>query len=117
MTTQEKNSKDISIRKLKKSLKELGNEKQKKKDLYEAKEWYTIRALLGNQWANWFIMAGARERGKTFSVQDYVLNCFFNPKSKLYHVPFYWMRLNDIAIKNMLMNNAAKMFEPLLVRK
>jgi len=27
------------------------------------------------------------------------------------------MRLNDIAIKNMLMNNAAKMFEPLLVRK
>ena len=27
------------------------------------------------------------------------------------------MRLNDIAIKNMIMNNAAKMFEPLLVRK
>lgn len=88
-----------------------------KKDKYEAKEWYTIRALLGNQWANWFIMAGARERGKTFSVQDFVLNCFFNPKSPLYHVPFYWMRLNDIAIKNMLMNNGAKMFEPILVRK
>ena len=84
---------------------------------YENKEWYTIRALLGNQWANWFVMAGARERGKTFSVQDYVLNCYFNPKSKLYHVPFYWMRLNDIAVKNMLMNNGAKMFEPLLVRK
>lgn len=92
-------------------------QKKRKKELYEAKEWYTIRALLGNQWANWFIMAGARERGKTFSVQEFVLNCFFNPKSKLYHVPFYWMRLNDIAIKNMLMNNAAKMFEPLLVRK
>ena len=27
------------------------------------------------------------------------------------------MRLNDIAIKNMLMNNAAKMFEPILVKK
>ena len=64
-------------------------QKKKKKELYEAKEWYTIRALLGNQWANWFIMAGARERGKTFSVQDFVLNCFFNPKSKLYKVPFY----------------------------
>ena len=37
-------------------------DKQKRKELYEAKEWYTIRALLGNQWANWFIMAGARER-------------------------------------------------------
>ena len=62
-------------------------------------------------------MIGARERGKTFTVQDYVLNQYFNPKSKLYGVPFYWMRLNDIAVKNMLMNNGAKMFEPLLVRK
>lgn len=91
--------------------------KKRKKELYEAKEWYTARALLGNQWANWFVMIGARERGKTFAVQEYVLNSFFNPKSKLYHVPFYWMRLNDIAIKNMIMNNGAKMFEPLLVRK
>ena len=91
--------------------------KQRKQERYDSKEWYTIRALLGNQWANWFIMAGARERGKTFSVQDFVLNSYFNPKSKLYKVPFYWMRLNDIAIKNMLMNNGAKMFEPLLVRK
>lgn len=98
-------------------LRKADDQKKRKKELYEAKEWYTIRALLGNQWANWFIMAGARERGKTFSVQDFVLNCFFNPKSKLYKVPFYWMRLNDIAIKNMIMNNAAKMFEPLLVRK
>ena len=62
-------------------------------------------------------MIGARERGKTFTVQDYVLNQYFNPKSKLYGVPFYWMRLNDIAVKNMTMNNGAKMFEPLLVRK
>ena len=93
------------------------SEKKKRKELYEAKEWYTIRAILGNDWANWFVLIGARERGKTFTVQDYVLNCFFNPNSKLYHVPFYWMRLNDIAIKNMIMNNAAKMFEPLLVRK
>lgn len=72
-----------------KKLRDADNQKKKKKELYEAKEWYTIRALLGNQWANWFIMAGARERGKTFSVQDYVLNQFFNPKSKLYKVPFY----------------------------
>lgn len=92
-------------------------DKETKQKLYDAKEWYTIRSLLGNQWANWYIMAGARERGKTFSVQDFVLNSYFNPKSKLYHVPFYWMRLNDIAIKNMMMNNAAKMFEPILVRK
>jgi len=97
--------------------KKIENAELDKKKKYEEKEWYTCRSLLGNQWANWFVMIGARERGKTFTVQDYVLNCFFNPKSKLYHVPFYWMRLNDIAIKNMTMNNGAKMFEPLLVRK
>lgn len=100
-----------------KKLRDADNQKIKKEALYQAKEWYTIRSLLGHQKTNWYICAGARERGKTFSVQDFVLNKFFNPKSNLYHVPFYWMRLNDIAIKNMLMNNAAKMFEPLLVRK
>ena len=104
--------KEENFKKLKNKLQE-----KAKKQLYEAKEWYTIRALLGNTWANWFVLIGARERGKTFSVQEYVLNSFFNPKSKLYHKPFYWMRLNDIAIKNMLMNNAAKFFEPILVRK
>lgn len=105
------------LKEMKKRSYHIKMDKKRKQELYDAKEWYTIRSLLGNQWANWFIMAGARERGKTFSVQDYVLNCYFNPKSKLYHVPFYWMRLNDIAVKNMLMNNGAKMFEPILVRK
>lgn len=35
-------------------------QKQLKKKLYDEKEWYTARSLLGNQWANWFVMAGAR---------------------------------------------------------
>lgn len=67
----------------------LKKDKARMKELYDAKEWYTIRAILGNQWANWWIIVGARERGKTWSVQDFVLNSFFNPKSKLYKVPFY----------------------------
>lgn len=91
--------------------------KRKKRQLYEAKEWYTCRAVLGNWWANWFVFAGARERGKTFTVQDFVLNKYFNPKSPIYKEPFYWLRLNDKAIQNMVMNNGAKMFEPILVRK
>lgn len=45
-----------------KKLRDADNQKKRKQELYDAKEWYTIRALLGNQWANWFIMAGARER-------------------------------------------------------
>lgn len=95
----------------------LDNAQLRKKQLYEAKEWYTCRAVLGNQWANWFVFAGARERGKTFTIQDFVLNKFFNPKSPICGEPFYWMRLNDKAVQNMMMNNGAKMFEPILVRK
>ena len=100
-----------------KSKERLNISKKKKQALYEAKEWYTCRAMLGNQWANWFIFAGARERGKTFTVQDFVLNKYFNPNSPLKGVPFYWMRLSDRAVANMTMNNGAKMFEPILVRK
>ena len=113
--TLQKRDKKLSDSHKKKVL--LVKSKEAIKELYDKKEWYTCRALLGNQWANWYVFLGARERGKTFTIQDYVLNCFFNPKSKLYHKPFYWLRLNDKAIQNMLMNNAAKMFEPLLVKK
>ena len=67
----------------------MGLTKLQKEQLYQKKEWYTIRSLLGHHDVNWYLLIGARERGKTFTVQDYVLNCFFNPKSKLYHVPFY----------------------------
>lgn len=48
MTQQDKCSKPISINKLKQSIKDLSNDKELKKKLYEAKEWYTIRAVLGN---------------------------------------------------------------------
>ena len=107
-------NKQIEAQKTKEAIK---SKKERIKALYDAKEWYTCRALLGNQWANWFVSAGARERGKTFTIQKFVLNCFFNPLSPLYKQPFYWMRLNDQAVKNMLMNNGAKMFEPILMRQ
>lgn len=105
------------IKKIEREARKVQLSKKKKQELYDAKEWYTIRSLLGNTWANYFVLIGARERGKSFSVQEYCLTQFFNPKSKLYRVPFYWMRLNEAATKNMLMNNGAKMFEPLLVRR
>lgn len=89
--------------------------KEFREKAYNNKEWYTIRAILGNQWANFFVLSGARQRGKTCTVEDYALKCWHNPDHPLYHVPFYWMRLNDIAVHNMLMNNGAKMFEPILV--
>lgn len=91
---------------------QLINEKEKKKQLWENKEWWTIRSLLGNQWARWFILIGARERGKSYSVQEYALNQRIKKG-----VPFYWIRLNEESTRKMLQNNGAKMFEPLLVEK
>lgn len=88
------------------------SQKKKVKEFYENKQWYTVRSLLGNTWARYYILIGARERGKSYSVQEYCLNQWFRTGK-----PFYWMRLNEPAIKNMLMNNGAKMFEPLLVYK
>lgn len=84
-------------------------EKQK---LFDNKEWYTIRSLLGNQWARYFVLIGARERGKSYSVQDYCLRQRYTKG-----IPFYWMRLNDISINKMKQNNGAKIFEPLLIPK
>ena len=43
-----------------KKLRAKDDQKKRKKELYENKEWYTIRALLGNDWANWFVLIGAR---------------------------------------------------------
>ena len=92
-------------------------QKQINREKYERKTWYTIRALLGHHDVNHYFLIGSRQRGKTFAVEEYILRCFFNPKHPLYHVPFYWMRLSDIAIKSMKENHAAKMFEPLLVKQ
>ena len=49
-------------------------EKAERKRLYQLKEWYTIRSLLGNTWAFFYILLGARERGKSYSVMKYCLN-------------------------------------------
>lgn len=104
--------KKMSERENQKRLKRLKYDKQRKKELWENKEWYTIRSLLGNQWAHWFFLIGARERGKSYSVQEYALNQRIKND-----VPFYWIRLNEASTTKMLQNNGAKMFEPLLVEK
>ena len=48
--------------------------REERKRLYQAREWYTIRSIMGNSWAFFYILLGARERGKSYSVQEYALN-------------------------------------------
>lgn len=85
--------------------------RQKRKELYEKKEWYTIRSLLGNTWAFFYILLGARERGKSYSVMQYCLT-----QRKLYHKPFTWMKLNEASMKKMLVNDGAQFVDPDLHR-
>ena len=49
MMKQETNLKNTSINKLRTAAKAYESAKEVKKKLYENKEWYTIRAVLGNQ--------------------------------------------------------------------
>jgi hypothetical protein len=54
-----------------------------------------------------FILLGARESGKSYSVMEYFLR-----KWKTKHIPFYWLRLNEASMKKMLANNAEKLVDP-----
>ena len=85
--------------------------RQKRKELYQRKEWYTIRSLLGNTWAFFYVLLGARERGKSYSVMQYCLT-----QRKLYHKPFTWMKLNEASMKKMLANDGAQFVDPDLHR-
>lgn len=86
--------------------------REEREKLYQEKEWYTIRAILGNDWAFFYILLGARERGKSYSVMEYFLRQWKNHK-----IPFTWIRLNEASMKKMLSNNAAQMVDPDLYRR
>ena len=79
--------------------------------MYQQKEWYTVRSLLGNTWAFFYILLGARERGKSYSVMKYCLTQW-----KLYKKPFTWMKLSEASTKKMLAANAAQFVDPDLYR-
>ena len=100
-------------KKLKKLIRNCPSRKSRaeRQRLYQLKEWYTIRSLLGNTWAFFYILLGARERGKSYSVMKYCLTQW-----KLYKKPFTWMKLNEASTKKMLAANAAQFVDPDLYR-
>lgn len=85
---------------------------KEKRKAYQSKEWYTIRSILGNDWAFFYILLGARERGKSYSVMDYCLRQW-----RYHNTPFTWIRLSEASTKKMLSNNASQMVDPDLYRK
>jgi hypothetical protein len=80
-------------------------------DFYE-REWLSIRSLLGNTWAWFYILIGGRECGKSYAVMSYFL---WEWKTK--HKPFTWLRLTEASVRKMLQNDAMNMVDPDLHRK
>lgn len=89
---------------------EVGRVYRKKEML--SREWYSLRSLLGNDWAMFYFLLGGREAGKSYAVTE-----FYVRQWKKYGRPFYWMRLTDAAQKKLLANNAEKLIDPDLRRK
>ena len=70
-------------------------------------QWYNLRPILGYaNWAVYYILLGARETSKSYSVEDFFINQFINEG-----IPFYWLRLTDAQAGKLLQNNAAKLVD------
>ena len=76
------------------------------------KSFYSLRSILGNTWAYFYILIGGREAGKSYSVMDLFLRDWKKKKK-----PFTWIRLNEKSTQKMLANKADKLIDPDLRRK
>lgn len=86
--------------------------RQKKKRILMEREFYSIRSILGNDWAMFYILLGGRQAGKSYSVTD-----FFVSQYKKYKTPFYWLRLKPAQCEKLLKNGAEQLVDPDLKRK
>lgn len=109
MMTQETNSKNTSINKLKAAAKKIDNQNNIKSN----SQWYNLRPILGYfNWAMFAVLLGGREVGKSYSVTN-----FFVDQWKNKGIPFTWLRLTESAARKLLQNNAEKLVDPDLRRK
>lgn len=71
------------------------------------REWYSLRSLLGNNWAIFYMLLGGREAGKS-----YACTSLFTGQWKERRRPFTWLRLTEASQKKLLANNAEKLIDP-----
>ena len=68
---QEKNSKDISINKLRSATTKIENRNKIKQN----SQWYNLRPILGHfNWAMFAVLLGGREVGKSYSVTNFFVD-------------------------------------------
>ena len=71
MMTQETNSKNTSINKLKAAAKKI----EKQDEIKQNSQWYNLRPILGYfNWAMFAILLGGREVGKSYSVTNFFVD-------------------------------------------
>ena len=75
-------------------------------------QWYSVRSILGYSWAIFYILLGARDAGKSYSVMDFFLHEYFT-KGK----DFTWLRLTEASTKKLLNNNAMEFIDIGLMNK
>lgn len=75
-------------------------------------QWYTIQSILGFQWAIFYILLGAREVGKSYSVMEFFLEEYFKKGKQ-----FTWLRLTEASTKKLLANNAMQFIDISLMQK
>lgn len=76
------------------------------------REWYSLRSILGNDWAMFYFLLGGREAGKSYAVTE-----LFVRQWRKYNRPFYWLKLTETSTSKLLTNNAEKLVDPDLRRK
>lgn len=80
----------------------------------ELARYYSLNSILGNDWAIFFVIVGARKTGKSYSVTDFLCR---RKKMLGEQCKNYWMRISETSTKAMLANKADKLVDPDLKRK
>lgn len=71
------------------------------------REFYSLRSLLGNSWAIFYMLLGGREAGKSYAATSLFVSQWKTKKR-----PFNWLRLTETSQKKLLANNAEKLIDP-----
>ena len=85
---------------------------QNKKRALVNREWYSLRSLIGNDWAMLYFLLGGREVGKSYVVDKFYVNQY-----RKYGRPFYWLRLTADSARKLLKNDAEKLIDADIRRK
>lgn len=91
---------------------EMKERKQARKRAKLASEFYSIRSIVGNDWAMFFFLIGGREAGKSYATTEMFVRQWLK-----YKRVFYWIRLTEKSKQKLLQNNAEKLIDPDIRRK